>query len=52
LNRAHPDIYGQLHTLVGAGIVAYKITKVKDFVRSVFKVADHRLKSFDVSMDI
>jgi len=52
LNGVHSDISGQFHTLVGAAIVANQVAQVQDSVRSVFKVADHRLKSFDIRMDI
>jgi hypothetical protein len=52
LNGVYPDIPGQFHTLVGAGIIPHQVAQVQDSVRSVFKVADHRLKSFDIRMDI
>jgi len=52
LNGVHPDIPGQFHTFVWAGIIPHQVAQVQNSVRSVFKVADHRLKSFDISMDI
>jgi hypothetical protein len=52
LNGLHPDIPGQFHTLVWTGIIPHQVAQVQDSVRSVFKVADHRLKSFNIRMNI
>jgi hypothetical protein len=48
----HPDVFSQLHALVGAGVVAYEVSQVQDSVRSMLEVADHSLKGLDVGMDI
>jgi hypothetical protein len=48
----HPDVFSQLHALVGAGVVAYEVSQVQDSVRSMLKVTDHSLKGLDVGMDI
>jgi hypothetical protein len=52
LNGTDSHLSGKVHALVGAGVVAHKVTQVQDAVRSVIKVMQHRLEGLNVGMDI